>query len=41
MALEHQLKSQAGDEEYVNMHYDELIEELKKDIDIISKYLNI
>lgn len=41
MALEHQLKSQAGDEGYVNMHYDELIEELKKDIDIISKYLNI
>ena len=35
------LKKLAGDEEYVNMHYDELIEELKKDIDIISKYLNI
>lgn len=38
MALEHQLKSQDGDVTYINNHYDELMDEINRIIEVISKY---
>ena len=40
MALEHQLKAQDNDIDYVNSHYDELIDEFNKMVSISSEYLN-
>ena len=40
LSLNHQLKSQDGDEEYINNNYDELIEEVKRIINITKEYLN-
>lgn len=39
MALEHQLRSQANDINYVNGHYDELVLEVNDKIDLIKEYL--
>jgi len=39
LSLDHQLKSQAGDLEYVNSHYEELMMEVNRVIDLVSKYL--
>ena len=39
MALEHQLKSEEGDKEYVSLHYDELISEVNRIVSIIKKYI--
>ena len=40
MALEHQQKSEENDIEYVNEHYEELIEEANNKIELVKKYLN-
>lgn len=40
MSLEHQLKSEANDINYVNEHYNELIEEANRIINIVTTYLN-
>lgn len=40
MALEHQLKSEDDDIDYVNSHYDELISEVNRIINLVKKYLN-
>lgn len=39
MALEHQLKSEANDIDYVNKHYDELVKEANRILGIINQYL--
>ncbi len=39
LSLEHQLKSQDNDVNYVNEHYDELMNEAKRIVDIVKKYL--
>lgn len=39
MSLEHQLKSQANDIDYVNNNYDDLIIEANRVIDVVKKYL--
>lgn len=39
MSLEHQLKSEEGNKEYVKEHYQELIDEAKKIIKIVTDYL--
>lgn len=39
MSYDHELKSKDNDLDYINNHYDELIEELDRIIDIITKYL--
>lgn len=39
LALNHQLKSQDNDLDYINDHYDELITEVNRIQDIIKKYL--
>lgn len=41
MSLNHQLKSQANDIDYVNVNYDELINEANRVILIVKSYLNI
>lgn len=40
MALEHQLKSEENNIEYINKHYDELINEANNKINLVKKYLN-
>lgn len=40
MALEHQLKSEANDNDYIKTHYDELIMETNTKIDLVKKYLD-
>ena len=40
MALEHQLKSEENDIDYINQHYEELIKEVNSKIELIKKYLN-
>lgn len=40
LSLEHQLKSQENDFNYVKKHYDELIQEENRIIQVIKKYLN-
>lgn len=40
LSLEHQLKSQENDIEFVNNNYDELIEEANRVISIVEKYLD-
>lgn len=40
MSLEHQLKSQENDINYINNHYEELKEEADKTIQIVKQYLN-
>lgn len=39
MALEHQLKSEVNDVDYVNEHYDELIRETNEKISLVKEYL--
>jgi len=39
IALEHQLKSEDNDIDYVNANYDELVEEVMEKISLIKKYL--
>ena len=39
ISLEHQLKSEENDVNYVNEHYDELMEEANRIIDIVTTYL--
>ena len=39
LSLDHQLKSQDGDIEYVNHHYDELMEEANRISKIVKEYL--
>lgn len=39
MALEHQLKSQEKDVGYVEKHYDELVRETERIVEVIKKYL--
>ena len=41
LSLNHQLKSQDNDTEYVNNNYDELINEANRILDISKKYLNL
>lgn len=40
LSLEHQLKSQANDIDYVNSNYDDLISEANRVIFIVRKYLD-
>ena len=40
LSLEHQLKSQDGDVDFVNDNYDELIKEAKRIIDVCNEYIN-
>ncbi len=40
LALEHQLKSQDGDINYVNDNYDSLISEAKRIIEVCNEYFN-
>ena len=40
LALNHQLKSQDGDSNYINDNYNELIEETNRVINIAKEYLN-
>lgn len=40
LSLNHQLKSQEGDINYINDNYDELIEEAKRIIKVCNEYLN-
>ena len=40
LSYEHQLKSQDGDINYINEHYDELIIEANRVISVVSNYLN-
>ena len=40
LSLDHELKSKDGDKEYVKKHFDELENEYKRIIDVVSKYLN-
>ena len=40
MALEHQLKSEENNIDYINDHYEELIEEVNNKINIVKEYLN-
>lgn len=39
LSYEHQVKSQEGDNDYVNLHYDELMEEANRIIEIVKIYL--
>lgn len=39
MALEHQLRSEKGDQVYVEQHYEELLCEVNRVIDVVKKYL--
>lgn len=39
MALEHQLKSEANDIDYVTKHYDELVKEANRILGIVNQYL--
>ncbi len=39
MALEHQMKSEANDMEYISSHYDDLMSEIDKVIGIVKNYL--
>jgi len=39
LSFEHQLKSQEGDSSYINEHYDELMEEANRIIDVVKEYL--
>ncbi len=39
LSLDHQLKSQEGDANYINLHYDELMTEAKRITDLVKKYL--
>ena len=38
MALEHQLKSEGNDMEYIKSHYSSLIEEINKVMEIVNSY---
>ena len=40
LSYDHQLKSQAGDYDYVVLHYDELMEEVNRVISVVNSYLN-
>ena len=40
MALNHQLKSEENDTNYINTHYDELIIEANKIISVVKEYLH-
>ena len=40
MALEHQLKSEDNDIDYINSHYDEFISEVNRIINLVVEYLN-
>ena len=40
MALEHQLKSEENDVDYVNNNYDSLVKELDRIISVVNEYLN-
>ena len=39
LSLDHQLKSQDNDSNYVNEHYDELMSEANRITDVVKKYL--
>lgn len=39
LSYDHQLKSQEGNIDYINEHYDELIGEANRVIQVVSKYL--
>lgn len=39
LSYDHQLKSQEGDVDYINNHYDELMEEANRIIAVIKEYL--
>lgn len=41
MALEHQLKSEEKNIEFINNHYDELMKETNRIIDVVKKYLSL
>lgn len=41
MALEHQLKSENNDIDYITGHYDELIKEFNRILDVVNKYLGL
>ena len=41
LALNHQLKSQDNDIEYINNNYDELVKEANRILDISKEYLNL
>ena len=38
LSLEHQLKSQDNDYNYVNVHYDELMDEIMRIVSVIKEY---
>lgn len=40
MALEHQLKSEENDNDYINNHYEELVNEVNDKINLIKEYLD-
>lgn len=39
LSYDHQLKSQDGDSDYVNSHFDELMSEANRVVDIVKRYL--
>lgn len=41
MALNHQLKSEANDIDYIMEHYDELVQEFHRVLKIVNQYLEI
>ncbi len=41
MALEHQLKSEDNDINYIKSHYNELIDEYNRIINVVSEYLGV
>lgn len=41
MALEHQLKSENNDIDYIADHYDKLIKEFNRILSVVNKYLDI
>ena len=40
LAYNHQIKSQEGNVDYVNEHYDELMNEVNRVMSVINKYKN-
>lgn len=41
LSLNHQMKSQENDSDYVNEHYDELVKEANRIKKVVSEYLNM
>lgn len=41
LSYDHQLKSQEGDIDYVNNHYDELMKEANRVISVVKQYLGV